>query len=193
MYRSPTQIFWFSLICFTAHISYIYYTIQSYCIYYLKTNGDVVTHWSINGGVHVNTVSLLVASKGVTSITLTLSPMTTGATSRRCNGPILSPEIIWGQTLWKIKLTYKFTKSPSTKLQSLYQNFQNGPHFMTFEYSYKWQPKVENFMWFKYLVAVNLFTTETCSRSKQHLTALTQISIRCFDHESAYVMHKFVT
>lgn len=50
----------------------------------------------MNVGVHVKSVSLLVASYDPLTVTLTLSPMTKGATSRGFSDPILTLGTTWG-------------------------------------------------------------------------------------------------
>lgn len=57
-----------------------------------ENNGGVVAWCKMNDfGVHVKSVSLLVASYGAANAALTVSPLTTGATSRGCSGLILTP------------------------------------------------------------------------------------------------------
>lgn len=57
----------------------------------MLVENECVTWLSVNVGVLVNSVSILVACYNVASVALILSPNTTGATSRGCSGSFLSP------------------------------------------------------------------------------------------------------
>lgn len=72
----------------------------------------------VNVGVHLNIAPLLVASYDVTSVGLTLSPLTTGATSRWCSSLILTPD---GNQNGKLCIE----KDSSLFMECIYQRIDN--------------------------------------------------------------------